>query len=124
MGDLATRVGDFETDTPVASHEAHAKYLENLERLLRAAAVMYGQDAQIGGTWLRKRRPKKGRFIHLRLRIAFGKRTRAHGRHGSKALAAAADKVRDLAAFHEAFLEDEKKAAAQAEGRTNGRHAR
>jgi hypothetical protein len=123
MGELARRVGVFETDAPVASHDAHAKYLENLEQLLRAAAVMYGQDAQIGGTWLRKRRPKRGRFIHLRERIAFGRRTRAHGRRGSKALAAAADKVRDLAAFHEALLETEKKARAQAAGRTGGRHA-
>jgi hypothetical protein len=109
MGELARRIGDFETSTPVASHEAHAKYLDNLEDLLRAAAIMFGQDGEIGGTWLRKRRPARGRFIHLRERITFGRRTKAHGRHGSKALAAAADKVRDLAAFHRDFMEREGK---------------
>lgn len=121
MGDLARRIGDFESDKPVANHDAHAKYLDNLERLLRAAAVMYGQDAQIGGTWLRKRRPKRGRFIHIRERIAFGKRTKAHGRHGSKALSRAADKVRDLAAFHRGFVAAEKAAA---NGGGGGRHER
>jgi hypothetical protein len=109
MGELARRIGDFETSTPVASHEAHAKYLDNLEEMLRAAAIMFGQDGQIGGTWLRKRRPKRGRFIHLRERIAFGRRTKAHGQHGSKALARAADKVRDLATFHREFMEREGK---------------
>ncbi|WP_433520038.1 hypothetical protein ACQP2T_63600 (plasmid) [Nonomuraea sp. CA-143628] len=109
MGELTRRITDFESSTPVASHEAHAKYLDNLEEMLRAAAIMFGQDGQIGGTWLRKRRPSRGRFIHLRERIAFGRRTKAHGRHGSKALAAAADKVRDLAAFHREFVEREGK---------------
>lgn len=121
MGDLSRRIGDFESDTPVASHDAHATYLDNLERLLRAAAVMYGQDAQIGGTWLRKRRPKRGRFIHLRERIAFGRRTKAHGRHGARALSAAADQVAKMAKLHQAFLESEKKAKARDRGK--GRHA-
>jgi hypothetical protein len=45
----------------------------------------------------------------LRERIAFGRRTKAHGHHGSKALARAADKVRDLATFHREFMEREGK---------------
>lgn len=126
MGELARRVGDFESAKPDASHEAHTAYLENLESLLRAAAVMYNQDSQIGGTWLRKRRPKRGRFLHIRQRIAFGRRTKAHGQHGAKALARAADKVRDLATFHREFLEAEekagKKAASAANGKPKGRH--
>ncbi len=123
MGDLARRVSQFERAAPLISHEAHAAYLENLELMLRSAAVMFGQDADLAGTWLRKRRPKKGRFVHLRERISLGKRTRAHGRHGADALVKAADKVRDLARFHETFLEQEKRARAAGRG-GRGRHAR
>ncbi len=122
MGDLSRRISEFETGAPLVSHEAHATYLENLEMALRAAAVMFGQDGDLGGTWLRKRKPKKGRFLHLRERIQFGRRTRAHGRHGSDALVKAADKVRDLARFHEDFMAHEKKTQADSPGR--GRHAR
>lgn len=123
MGELARRIGDFESDKPVASHEAHTKYLENLESLLRAAAVMYNQDSQIGGTWLRKRRPKRGRFLHIRERIAFARRTKAHGQHGAKALVHAADKVRDMVAFHKEFVASEKKAAAKAKAETEANKA-
>ncbi len=122
MGDLARRIGEFETAAPLVSHAAHATYLENLEQALRSAAVMFGQDGDLAGTWLRKRRPKKGRWLHLRDRIQFGRRTRAHGRHGADALVKAADKIRDLARFHEEFAQQEKKAKATGHGR--GRHAR
>jgi len=122
MGDLARRVGEFETAAPLVSHAGHAAYLENLEQLLRSAAVMFGQDGDLAGTWLRKRKPKRGRFIHLRERIALGRRTRAHGRHGADALIKAAEKIRNLQHFHEELVEQEKKAKAADRGR--GRHAR
>ncbi len=121
MGDLSRRIGEFEAAAPLVSHEAPAAYLDNLEQTLRSAAVMFGQDGDLAGTWLRKRKPKKGRFLHLRERIRFGQRTRAHGRHGADALIKAAQKIRDLRRFHEDFVELEKKA--KASGRGRGRHA-
>lgn len=107
MGELARRVGDLEQANPVDSHESHAEYLENLEVLLRAAATMFRQDGNIAGTWIRKRRPLTGAMTHLRERISFGHRTKSHGRHGSKALARAANRVADLAKMHEEFQKKE-----------------
>src|SRR5690242_18174539 len=104
MGELARRIGDFEQANPAASHDALDESLGNLEDLLRSAAIMLRQDGNIAGTWIRKRRPLTGAMTHLRERIAFGHRTKAQGRHGSRALARAARQVVKLVEIHEKFL--------------------
>jgi hypothetical protein len=107
MGELARHVGEFEQANPVSSHDNLAKYLDDLEVMLRSAAIMFRQDGNIAGVWIRKRRPLSGAMTHLRERIGFGHRTKVHGRHGSKALVRAADKVAKLAKIHETFQEKE-----------------
>lgn len=107
MGELSRRVGEFEQVNPIESHEEHAKYLQNLEDMLRAAAIMFRQDGAIAGTWIRRRRPLTGAMSNLRERIAFGYRTKAHGRHGAKAFIRAADQVAKLAKLHDQFVQRE-----------------
>ncbi|MFF3665513.1 hypothetical protein [Microtetraspora malaysiensis] len=109
MGDLAKHVGDFENATPIANHEAHAEYLDNLEALLRRLAQTAYQDADLAAAWLNGRRPKKGR-VPWAVRLKLTRRLRAHGRYEADAYLHAIKAVRKWRDLHEEFVMKEQQA--------------
>lgn len=108
---VRTMVAKFDTAEVVAGHTAFAEHLENTAKLARSLALMISQDAEIAATWLRHRRPKKGRRISLVERVALARRTRGHGRNAADALAEAAKALAKAAGVHEEYQRLEGKAA-------------
>ncbi|MEV7014153.1 hypothetical protein [Streptosporangium sp. NPDC051022] len=115
MADLAGLIHEFEASGPIANHAAHQAYLDNAEQLLERAALMIRVDAEMASTYLRNRRPKKGRRLPWSERLRLSRRTRAHGRHAGDALVEAAKAIRKWRIVHQEFIDKEKKAR-----RTNG----
>lgn len=94
MADFVGMVTEFETSEPIATPAVHADYLDNLIALFERWALMARQDADIAGTWLSKRKPKKGRRAPWKDRIRLSRRTRGHGRQVGDALMEAVNQIK------------------------------
>lgn len=87
MADFVGRIAEFEDGEPIATPEAHADYLDNAIETLERWALMTRQDADIGASWLARRRPPKGRRrVPWVLRTKLARRTHGHGRQAGDAL--------------------------------------
>lgn len=114
-GTFSRLVTDFETAQPLVSHDAFGDYLDTVDAMLRTLAMMTVQDAEITATWLRRRRPKKGRRVPWADRTKLARRARGHGRHLAKSLDEGRRFVARMREVHEEFVEKERMAAKKRE---------
>lgn len=114
-GTFSRLVTDFETAEPLVSHDAFAEYLDTVEAMLQALAMMAVQDAEITATWFRRRRPKKGRRVSWRDRTKLARRARGHGRHLAKSVEEGKRFVQRMRGIHEEYVHKEQLAAKKRE---------
>lgn len=101
----------FENAEIIAGHEAFENYLYNAQTMARTMALMLAQDGELAATWLRHRKPKKGKRIPLLERVGLSRRTRAHSRNAADALLEAASGLQKMAAVHAEYMRLEKASA-------------
>lgn len=113
---LAEQVKAFDTAQVTGSHDGVAAYLDNSEGMSRNLAVMLAMDADLAATWLRHRKPARGKRVPYRDRWQLSRRIRGHGKNGADALLEAAKYIRRMKEVHEDFV------AAETPGSGGGKH--
>ncbi|ACZ92012.1 hypothetical protein [Streptosporangium roseum] len=106
--DLGTQMIAFENAEIIASHEAFENHVHNAQRMARTLALMLVQDGEIVSTWLRHRKPKKGKRVPLLERVSLSRRTRAHSRNAADALLEAVSSLQKMTGVHAEYVRTEK----------------
>jgi hypothetical protein len=110
IGDLSMQMVAFENAEILAGHEHFEEHLFNVQSIARIMALMLVQDGELAATWLRHRKPKKGKRIALLERAGLSRRTRAHSRNAADALLEVVSSAQRMAALHAEFMRREKEA--------------
>ncbi|SNT60604.1 hypothetical protein SAMN05216276_107830 [Streptosporangium subroseum] len=106
--DLGTQMVAFENAEIIAGHEAFENHLYTVQSMARTMALMLVQDGELVATWLRHRKPKKGKRIALLERVGLSRRTKAHSRNAADALLEAVSCLQKMAGVHAEYMRAEK----------------